>query len=73
MPSGSIATLTADGRLFTIDPASGDRTTVARGLPVCFLGTPYPRSGGLTVGFDNSFYVSADVENAIYRISAEVN
>lgn len=68
-PDGSIAVLTADdGRLFTIDLARGDQTAIAHDLPVGYLTTPYPRSGGVAVDSVGRFYLAADAENAIYRI-----
>ena len=69
-PAGTVAVLEArDGRLSLVEVATGATTQVARGLPVGYLDAPYARSGGVAVGADNSLYVAADMENAIYRIT----
>lgn len=70
-PDGAVAVLTADGRLLTLDPMHGALTLIASGLPIGYLSTPYPRSGGLAVGSSGCFYVAADAENAIYRIQEQ--
>ncbi len=71
-PDRSIAVLdVGEGRLFTVDPASGTKTLVVRGLPVGYLQEPYPRSGSVAVGSDGAIYVAADIENALYRIHKE--
>ena len=67
--SGLVAALDVDGgRVLTLDPHTGRSTLVAHDLPVGYLRQPYPRSGGLAVGSDDTIYVSADKENALYRI-----
>ena len=67
-PDGVVAVLTGDGRLSTVNPRDGGKMLIARGLPVGYLSSPYPRSGGVAVGSSGCFYVAADAENAIYRI-----
>jgi len=64
----------AAGRLVEIDPASGTRRTIAENLPIGLapgpgLPPPYVVTG-VAVGRDGTVYVSADRNNAIYRIRA---
>jgi streptogramin lyase len=72
-PWGSlIVAETAAHRLVEIDPANGSRRTVADNLPIGLPGgpgmpPPYVVTG-VSVGPDGSIYVSADINNAIYRI-----
>ena len=67
--SGLIAALDVDGgKVLILDGATGRAMQVATDMPVGYLREPYPRSGGLAVGSDDTIYVAADVENAIYRI-----
>ncbi len=67
--SGLIAALDVDGgKVLTIDPYTGRSTVVARDLAVGYLREPYPRSGGLAIGSDDTIYVAADRDNAIYRV-----
>ncbi len=67
--SGLFAALDLDGgKVLTRDPRTGRSDVVAHDLPVGYLREPFPRSGGLAVGSDDTIYVSADRENAIYRI-----
>jgi streptogramin lyase len=72
-PWGSlIVAETAAHRLVEIDPANGSRRTVADNLPIGLPGgpgmpPPYVVTG-VSVGPDGSIYVSADLNNAIYRI-----
>ena len=67
--SGLIAALDLDGgKVLALDPRTGRSTVVARDMPVGYLREPYPRSGGLAVGSDDTIYISADRENALYRI-----
>lgn len=59
-------------RLVEIDPANGTRRTVAENLPIGMPGgpgmpPPYIVTG-VAVGADGSIYMSADLNNAIYRI-----
>jgi streptogramin lyase len=59
-------------RLVEIDPANGTRRTVAENLPIGMPGgpgmpPPYVVTG-VAVGADGSIYMSADLNNAIYRI-----
>ncbi|WP_296442698.1 hypothetical protein [Rhodoferax sp. UBA5149] len=59
-------------RLVEIDPANGTRRTVAEHLPIGMRGgpgmpPPYIVTG-VAVGADGSIYMSADLNNAIYRI-----
>lgn len=59
-------------RLVEIDPASGTRRTVADNLPIGMPGgpgmpPPYIVTG-VAVGADGNIYVSADLNNAVYRI-----
>ncbi len=57
------------GRLLSVDLTDGRVIPIASGLPVGYLGIPYPRSGGVAVGADGRIYLGADVENALYRIT----
>lgn len=72
-PWGSfIVAESAARRLVEIDPASGTRRTVAEGLPIGLEGgpgmpPPYVPTG-VAVGSDGTVYVSADRNNALYRI-----
>jgi streptogramin lyase len=72
-PWGSfIVAESAARRLVEIDPANGSRRTVAENLPIGLapgpgLPPPYVVTG-VAVGSDGSIYVSADLNNAIYRI-----
>jgi hypothetical protein len=64
----------AAGRLVEIDAASGTRRTIAENLPIGLapgpgLPPPYVVTG-VAVGADGTVYVSADRNNAIYRIHA---
>lgn len=59
-------------RLVEIDPANGTRRTVAENLPIGMPGgpgmpPPYIVTG-VAVGADGNIYMSADLNNAIYRI-----
>ena len=72
-PWGSfIVAESAAQRLVEIDPTSGTRRTVADKLPIGLPGgpgmpPPYVVTG-VAVGADGSIYMSADLNNAIYRI-----
>jgi len=72
-PWGSfIVAESAAKRLVEIDPANGSRRTVADNLPIGMPGgagmpPPYVVTG-VAVGADGSIYMSADLNNAIYRI-----
>ena len=72
-PWGSfIVAESAAKRLVEIDPANGTRRTVAENLPIGMPGgpgmpPPYIVTG-VAVGADGSIYMSADMNNAIYRI-----
>jgi streptogramin lyase len=72
-PWGSfIVAESAAQRLVEIDPASGTRRIVADKLPIGLPGgpgmpPPYVVTG-VAVGADGSIYMSADLNNAIYRI-----
>jgi streptogramin lyase len=72
-PWGSlIVAETAARRLVEIDPSNGSRRTVADNLPIGLeagpgMPPPYVVTG-LSVGPDGSIYMSADRNNAIYRI-----
>jgi streptogramin lyase len=72
-PWGSfIVAESAAQRLVEIDPANGTRRTVADKLPIGLPGgpgmpPPYVVTG-VAVGADGSIYMSADLNNAIYRI-----
>lgn len=64
----------AAGRLVEIDAANGTRRTIAENLPIGLapgpgLPPPYVVTG-VAVGADGTVYVSADRNNAIYRIRA---
>jgi len=72
-PWGSfIVAEAAAQRLVEIDPADGSRRTVAERLPIGLAPSPgLPPTNvptGMAVGADGSVYVSADRNNAIYRI-----
>ncbi|WP_399686086.1 hypothetical protein [Xenophilus sp.] len=72
-PWGSfIVAEAAAQRLVEIDPADGSRRTVAERLPIGLAPSPgLPPANvptGVAVGADGSIYVSADRDNAIYRI-----
>src|SRR5690606_24369312 len=72
-PWGSfIVAEAAAQRLVEIDPADGSRRTVAERLPIGLAPSPgLPPTNvptGVAVGADGSIYVSADRDNAIYRI-----
>jgi streptogramin lyase len=59
-------------RLVEIDPSSGNRRTVADKLPIGLaagpgLPPPYVPTG-VAVGQDGNIYMSADLNNAVYRI-----
>lgn len=72
-PWGSIVVAeTAARRLTEIDPANGSRRSVAENLPIGLeagpgMPPPYVVTG-VAVGADGVVYVSADRNNAIYRI-----
>jgi streptogramin lyase len=72
-PWGSfIVAESAARRLVEIDPADGSRRTVAENLPIGLapgpgLPPPYVVTG-VAVGRDGTVYMSADRDNAIYRI-----
>jgi len=72
-PWGSfIVAESAARRLVEIDPANGSRRTVAENLPIGLaagpgLPPPYVVTG-VAVGSDGTIYMSADRNNAIYRI-----
>jgi len=72
-PWGSlIVAESAARRLVEIDPSNGSRRTVADNLPIGLeagpgMPPPYVVTG-LSVGPDGSIYMSADRNNAIYRI-----
>ncbi len=69
---GAVAEAAA-GRLTELDLASGQRRSVAEGLLIGLSagpGMPPPDvPTGVAVGADGTVYVSADRNNAIYRIS----
>lgn len=72
-PWGSfIVAETAAQRLIEIDPANGQRRTVAERLPIGLSGgpgLPPPNvATGVTVDAEGSIYFTADRNNAIYRI-----
>lgn len=72
-PWGSfIVAETAARRLVEIDPASGSRRTVAEDLPIGLepgpgMPPPYVQTG-VAVGSDGTIYMTADRNNALYRI-----
>ncbi len=72
-PWGSLVVAeTAAGRLTELDLATQQRRSIAEGLPIGLSGgpgmpPPYVPTG-VAVGPDGSVYVSADRNNAIYRI-----
>ncbi|MGJ7605965.1 hypothetical protein ACSFA7_16605 [Variovorax sp. LT1R20] len=74
-PWGSfVVAESAARRLVEIDPANGTRRTIAENLPIGLapgpgLPPPYVVTG-VAVGTDGTVYVSADRNNAIYRIRA---
>lgn len=68
-PDGALVVLEVGARRVSrIDPA-GVRTVIADRLPVGLIAQPLPTAGGVAVDAAGVVYVSADVENAIYRIS----
>jgi streptogramin lyase len=72
-PWGSfIVAETAAARLVEIDPASGQRRTVAENLPIGLSAGPgLPPPGvatGVTVDANGTIYFTADRNNALYRI-----
>ncbi|SCK32890.1 hypothetical protein VAR608DRAFT_2896 [Variovorax sp. HW608] len=72
-PWGSfIVAESAARRVVEIDPAAGTRRSVAEGLPIGLEGgpgvpPPYVPTG-VAVGSDGTVYVTADRNNALYRI-----
>lgn len=72
-PWGSfIVAESAARRLIEIDPANGARRTVAENLPIGLAGgpglpPPYVPTG-MAVGADGTIYMSADRNNALYRL-----
>ncbi len=72
-PWGSLVVAeAAAGRLTELDLAANQRRTIAEGLPIGLSGgpgmpPPYVPTG-VAVGADGSIYMSADRNNAIYRI-----
>ena len=72
-PWGSfIVAESAARRLVEIDPANGSRRTVAENLPIGLPGgpgmpPPYVPTG-VAVGSDGTIYMTADRNNALYRI-----
>ncbi|MDK3017555.1 Vgb family protein [Pseudodonghicola flavimaris] len=60
------------GRVLAIDPAGGEVAVLAEGLPIGMTAAagmpPTYIPTGVAVGQDGSVYVSADIENAIYRL-----
>ena len=75
-PWGSfIVAESAARRLVEIDPANGTRRTVAQNLPIGLVGgpgmpPPYVPTG-VAVGSDGTIYMTADRNNALYRIRAQ--
>jgi len=72
-PWGSwIVAETLAGKLTEIDPATGTRRSVAENLPIGLPGgpgmPPFFMQTGVVVGADGSVYVTADRNNALYRI-----
>jgi len=72
-PWGSfIVAESAARRLVEIDPVSGNRRTVAENLPIGLepgpgMPPPYVQTG-VAVGSDGTIYMTADRNNALYRI-----
>ena len=66
--NGRIVVLDAGARqVVEIDPATNARTILAKDLPLGYLpGAPY---GGIAIGGKGDVYLSADRDNAIYKIS----
>jgi len=54
-------------RLVEIDATAGTRRTVAEDLPLVPTGSP-PYPTGLVVAADGTVYMTADANNALYRI-----
>src|SRR5205085_1430596 len=67
LPGGDWIISQSGGELIRVSGAT--RTTLAKELPVGYL--PNAPSGGVAVGGKGDVYVSSDVENAIYKISAK--
>ena len=57
------------GKVWWVNKATRSAAMIARDLPVGFLAKPYPRTGGIALGDDRTIYVSADKNNAIYKIT----
>ena len=67
-----VVTEAAAARLTEIDPASGTRRTIAANLPIGLpagpgMPPPYVVTG-VAVGADGTVYVSANKNNAVYRL-----
>lgn len=66
-PWGTFVVLEAAVRRLTeIDPVSGERRTVASELPVGMPGVVMPT--GVAVDAQGNVYVSADANNAVYKV-----
>lgn len=66
-PWGTFVVLEAAARRLTeVEPASGERRTIASDLPVGMAGAIMPT--GVAVDADGNVYLSADANNAIYTV-----
>ena len=62
-------------RLLRINPVSGEQEVIASNLPIGFPAGPgMPPTGiptGVAVAADGSIYFSSDIDNGLYRLSAQ--
>lgn len=68
-PDGALVVLETGARRVVRIAPDGAKTVIADRLPVGLITRPVPTAGGIAVGASGAVYVSADVENAIYRIA----
>jgi len=65
---------TGTRRVLALDPATGERRMIAENLPIGLVGEddlPAPfLLTGIAIGENGAIYVSADLENAVYRLGS---